>query len=65
MFGPDTSSSLTVEEFALLWADPGRLAEMDAHPVDKDAWPRTMTGMRGPVPEVGAPRNARFPPEPY
>lgn len=46
MFGPDVSSSLTVEEFAMLSAMRDALAVLDSHPVDKDAMAQAMTGMR-------------------
>lgn len=36
MFGPDTSSSLTVEEFAMLNESRKAQAAIDAHPVNKD-----------------------------
>ena len=37
MFGPDVSSSLTVEEFALVREARDAFQTMEAHPVDKDA----------------------------
>jgi N-acetylneuraminate synthase len=46
MFGPDVSSSLTVEEFSLLSGTRDALAVIDAHPVDKDAMAEAMAGMR-------------------
>ncbi len=46
MFGPDVSSSLTVEEFGLLARTRDAMAEMDANPVDKDAMAGEMAGMR-------------------
>ncbi|HWV41408.1 N-acetylneuraminate synthase family protein [Pseudorhodoplanes sp.] len=46
MFGPDVSSSLTVEEFAMLSAMRDSIAVIDSHPVDKDAMAEAMKGMR-------------------
>ena len=46
MFGPDVSSSLTVEEFMMLSAMRDSLAVIDSHPVDKDAMALDMKGMR-------------------
>jgi N-acetylneuraminate synthase len=46
MFGPDVSSSLTVEEFCLLSRTRDAITTLDANPVDKDAMADEMTGMR-------------------
>jgi N-acetylneuraminate synthase len=46
MFGPDVSSSLTVEEFSMLRRTRDALTVMDSNPVDKDAMADAMTGMR-------------------
>ncbi|NWG24083.1 MAG: N-acetylneuraminate synthase family protein [Pseudorhodoplanes sp.] len=58
MFGPDTSSSLTVEEFALLGRTRDAIAEIDAHPVDKDRMAEAMTGMRDLFQKSVAPKRA-------
>jgi N-acetylneuraminate synthase len=46
MFGPDVSSSLTVEEFAQVRAARDAFATMEAHPVDKDAMALALADMR-------------------
>jgi N-acetylneuraminate synthase len=46
MFGPDVSSSLTVEEFCLVRAARDAFHTMEAHPVDKDAMVHALTDMR-------------------
>lgn len=46
MFGPDTSSSLTVEEFKHLVAFRDTLSVLDRHPVDKDKVAAELEGMR-------------------
>ena len=46
MFGPDVSSSLTVEEFALVRAARDAFQRMEAHPVDKDAMALALADMR-------------------
>jgi N-acetylneuraminate synthase len=56
MFGPDVSSSLTVEEFAMLSAMRDSLAVLDSHPVDKDAMAQGMKGMRDLFQKSVAPR---------
>jgi len=47
MFGPDVSSSLTVEEFGLLAKTRDAIAVLDGNPVDKDAMAAEMATMRG------------------
>jgi len=46
MFGPDVSSSLTVEEFAMLNESRKAIAAIDANPVDKDAMASALDEMR-------------------
>lgn len=46
MFGPDTSSSLTVEEFAMLNESRKAQAAIDAHPVNKDVMAADLKEMR-------------------
>jgi N-acetylneuraminate synthase len=46
MFGPDTSSSLTVEEFAMLNESRKAQAAIDAHPVNKDVMAAELKEMR-------------------
>jgi N,N'-diacetyllegionaminate synthase len=46
MFGPDVSSSLTVEEFAQVSAARDAFATMEQHPVDKDAMALSLADMR-------------------
>lgn len=47
MFGPDVSSSLTLEEFAHVCAARDAFAAMDAAPVDKDAMAQRLGDLRG------------------
>jgi N-acetylneuraminate synthase len=47
MFGPDVSSSLTVEEFSMLNQSRHAMAAIDANPVDKDAMASALSEMRG------------------
>ncbi len=47
MFGPDVSSSLTLEEFAHVCAARDAFAAMDAAPVDKDAMAKKLDNLRG------------------
>jgi N,N'-diacetyllegionaminate synthase len=46
MFGPDVSSSLTVEEFRTVSKARDAFRRMDEHPVDKDAVAAELAGMR-------------------
>lgn len=46
MFGPDVSSSLTVEEFRTVTRGRDAFTEMNAHPVDKDVVARDLAEMR-------------------
>lgn len=46
MFGPDVPASLTVEEFRTVAGFRDALAQMDAHPVDKDAAADALSDMR-------------------
>lgn len=46
MFGPDVSSSLTVEEFRLVSGARDAFRKMDQHPVDKDAMAVELASMR-------------------
>ncbi len=46
MFGPDVSSSLTVEEFALVREARDAFQTMEAHQVDKDAMAHALADMR-------------------
>jgi len=46
MFGPDVSSSLTVEEFAEVREARDAFQTMEAHPVDKDAMALALADMR-------------------
>ena len=46
MFGPDVSSSLTVEEFAHVREARDAFQMMEAHPVDKDAMAAALSDMR-------------------
>jgi N,N'-diacetyllegionaminate synthase len=47
MFGPDVSSSLTLEEFAHVCAARDAFAAMTAAPVDKDAMAERLSNLRG------------------
>jgi len=47
MFGPDVSSSLTLEEFAQVCAARDAFAAMNAAPVDKDALAARLDNLRG------------------
>ena len=47
MFGPDVPASLTFEEFRQVADARAAFAEMDAHPVDKDAVADELATMRG------------------
>lgn len=46
MFGPDVPSSLTVEQFRTVSEFRDAVAQMDAHPVDKDAVAEDLSDMR-------------------
>ena len=46
MFGPDVSSSLTVEEFAHVREARDAFQTMEAHPIDKDAMALALADMR-------------------
>lgn len=46
MFGPDVPSSLTVEQFRMVADLRDAVAEMDAHPADKDAVAAELSDMR-------------------
>jgi N-acetylneuraminate synthase len=46
MFGPDSRSSLTFEEFSRIREARDAFLEMDQHPVDKDAMAESMATMR-------------------
>jgi N-acetylneuraminate synthase len=46
MFGPDSRSSLTFEEFSRIREARDAFQEMDRHPVDKDALAESMASMR-------------------
>jgi N-acetylneuraminate synthase len=46
MFGPDVSSSVTIDEFGLLCSARDALAAMDANPVDKDKMAGALEPMR-------------------
>jgi N,N'-diacetyllegionaminate synthase len=58
MFGPDVSSSLTVEEFRLVSDFRAALARMAAHPVDKDVVASELAPMRKLFGRSLAPRRA-------
>lgn len=45
-FGPDVPASVTLEELALLARARDAFAEMEAHPVDKDAMAESLSGLR-------------------
>ena len=47
MFGPDVSSSLTLDEFALVAQARDAFHAMDQAPVDKDAMAGTLQDLRG------------------
>lgn len=46
MFGPDVVASLTPKQFAEVSAMRNAIAEMDAHPIDKDAMAGDLSDMR-------------------
>lgn len=46
MFGPDVLVSLTIDELALLVSARDAFAEMDTHPVDKDAMAESLAPIR-------------------
>lgn len=58
MFGPDVSSSLTVEEFRLVSRARDAFGAMDRHPVDKDAMALELASMRDLFMRSAAPTRA-------
>jgi len=56
MFGPDVPSSLTVEQFRMVADLRDAVAEMDAHPADKDAVAEELSDMRSMFGRSLAPR---------
>jgi N,N'-diacetyllegionaminate synthase len=58
MFGPDVSSSLTVEEFRLVSSARDAFRKMDQHPVDKDALAAELAPMRDLFMRSAAPTRA-------
>lgn len=58
MFGPDASASVTFDELASIACARDAFAEMDAHPVDKDAMAESLADLRDTFGKSVAPTRA-------